>query len=190
MLHGANANVEGIFPARLSRLREMEGPAAGTRKPRRGRGFRRCVQGRSEAQPLAFSAIALVSGAAFADPIADRKALMKERGGLVGQLAPIAKGEKPFDAAAVLAALQGLAANGDKFNVEALFPAGSDKGDTKASPDIWTNLGDFQKLDNDTINAANKLEASAKGGDMKAVAADFGDLGKTCGACHNKYRLK
>ena len=56
---------------------------------------------------LAISALALAVSAAFADPIADRKALMKENGKAVGGLAKMAKGETPFDAAAVLAALTG-----------------------------------------------------------------------------------
>ena len=50
-----------------------------------------------------FSILALMVSAASADAIADRKALMKERGGIVGGLSKVAKGETPFDAAAVLA---------------------------------------------------------------------------------------
>jgi cytochrome c556 len=137
---------------------------------------------------LAFSAIALVSGAAFADPIADRKALMKERGGLVGQLAPIAKGEKPFDAAAVLAALQGLAANGDKFNVEALFPAGSDKGDTKASPKIWEDMAGFKAAEA-KFEADVDAAIAAAPQDLDTFKAQFGAIASNCGACHQTYRL-
>ncbi len=137
---------------------------------------------------LAFSAIALVSGAAFADPIADRKALMKERGGLVGQLAPIAKGEKPFDAAAVLAALQGLAANGEKFDADALFPVGSETGDTKASPKIWEDMAGF-KATEEKFEADVAAAIAAPAQDLDTFKAQFGAIASNCGACHQTYRL-
>jgi cytochrome c556 len=137
---------------------------------------------------LAISAIALVSGAAFADPIADRKALMKERGGFVGQLAPIAKGEKPFDAAAVLTALQGLAANGAKFNADALFPAGSETGDTKASPKIWEDMAGFKAAEA-KFEADVAAAIAAAPQDLGAFKAQFGTIASNCGACHQTYRL-
>lgn len=137
---------------------------------------------------LAISAVALVSGAAFADPIADRKALMKERGGLVGQLAPIAKGEKPFDAAAVLAALQGLAANGDKFDIDALFPAGSDSGDTKAAPKIWEDMAGFKAAEA-KFEADVDAAIAAAPQDLDAFKAQFGAVAANCGACHQAYWL-
>lgn len=77
---------------------------------------------------IAISMLAVTVSAAFADPILDRQALMKERGKLVGGLSKVAKGEDPFDAAAVLTQLQALQANAEKFDVEALFPKGSDSG--------------------------------------------------------------
>ncbi|CAG0995134.1 Cytochrome c-556 [Rhizobiaceae bacterium] len=137
---------------------------------------------------LAISAVALVSGAAVADPIADRKALMKERGGLVGQLAPVAKGEKPFDAAAVLAALQGLAANGDKFDADALFPAGSDTGDTKASPKIWEDMAGFKAVEA-KFEADVDAAIAAPPQDLDAFKAQFGAIASNCGTCHQTYRL-
>ena len=93
---------------------------------------------------LVITSLALASSAAFVDAIADRKALMKERGGLVGQLSKVTKGEEPFDAAKVLAALTALQANGEKFDVALLFPAGSNQGDTKALPKIWEDAAGFE----------------------------------------------
>ncbi len=76
----------------------------------------------------------LTAGVAHADAIADRQAIMKDMGRSVGQLAPMVKGDKPFDAAAALAALEKIDADAKKFDVDTLFPAGSDQGDTEASP--------------------------------------------------------
>lgn len=71
-----------------------------------------------------------------------------------------------------------------------LFPAGSDKGDTKAAPAIWTDQAGFQKDAEALAAAAGKLADAAKAGDATAVAADFKDVGAACGACHKDYRLK
>ncbi|MBX3575887.1 MAG: cytochrome c [Rhizobiaceae bacterium] len=137
---------------------------------------------------LALSALAMFGSAAYADPIADRQAIMKERGGLVGQLAPIAKGEKPFDAAAVLTALQALDANAKKWDVEALFPAGSDKGDTKASPKIWEDMAGF-KAAGDKFAADVAAAVAAPPADLAAFQAQFGAITSNCGACHQAYRM-
>ena len=143
---------------------------------------------------VAFAALAAalvaVSGAgltqAQGDAIGARKALMKANGDAMRAIKAAVDANGP--AATVAAEAAKVAANMKAAAIH--FVPGSDKGDTKAAPEIWTNLGDFQKLDNDSHAAALRLEAAAKGGDMKAAAAAFGDLGKTCGACHNKYRLK
>lgn len=83
------------------------------------------------------SAAVLVAGVAQADVIADRQAIMKDLGRSVGSIAPMVKGEKPFDAATALAALEKIDADARKLDVDTLFPAGSDQGDTEASPKIW-----------------------------------------------------
>jgi len=71
-----------------------------------------------------------------------------------------------------------------------LFPAGSDKGDTKALPVIWTDMAGFQKANANANAAYDKLAAAAGSGDLAALTAAFGDTGKACGACHNTYRAK
>ena len=94
---------------------------------------------------LALSALAFATSAVQADAIADRKALMKERGQIVGGLSKMAKGETPFDAAAVTTQLAALNANAEKFNIEVLFPAGSETGgETTAAPAIWSDTAGFQ----------------------------------------------
>ncbi|MDO9307318.1 MAG: cytochrome c, partial [Mesorhizobium sp.] len=86
---------------------------------------------------LAISALALATTAAFADVIADRKAVMKENGKQVGVLVKMVQGEADFDAEAVKAALTALNDSVQLIDVAASFPPGSDTGDTTASPKIW-----------------------------------------------------
>ncbi len=137
---------------------------------------------------LAISTVALAVSAAYADPIADRKAIMKERGGLVGGLSKMAKGETAFDAAAVKTALEGLKANEAKFDIDALFPAGSDTGDTKAAPKIWEDMNGFKEA-NQKMSDAIDAAAAAPATDAAGLGAQIQSIGGACGGCHQNYRL-
>jgi cytochrome c556 len=61
---------------------------------------------------------------------------------------------------------------------------------TESLDNIWTSLADFKAKADAMGTAAGALADAAKTGDraasMKAVPA----LGKTCGGCHDNYRLK
>ena len=73
---------------------------------------------------------------------------------------------------------------------EKMFPAGSDKGETKALPTVWSDKAGFEKAGANAQAAYDKLAMAAGSGDMAATAAAFGDVGKACGACHTTYRAK
>jgi cytochrome c556 len=137
---------------------------------------------------LSLAIAAATLSVASADPIADRKALMKERGGLVGQLAPIAKGEQPFDAAKVAEVFAALQANAEKYDVDALFTADSKTGDTKASPKIWDDMAGY-KAAADKYKADVTAAAAAKPQDVDAFRAEFGKVTANCGGCHQAWRL-
>lgn len=138
---------------------------------------------------LAISMLAFAGSAAFADPIADRQALMKERGKLVGGLAKVVKGESAFDAAAVLDQLKALEANAQKFDVAALFPAGSDKGDTEAAPKIWEDFAGFKAAEDKYLNNVKDAVAAAPDS-VDALKTSFGAVTANCGGCHQPFRLK
>lgn len=138
---------------------------------------------------IAISMLALAASAAFADPIFDRQALMKERGKIVGGLSKVVKGEEPFDAAAVLTQLQALQANAEKFDVEALFPKGTDSGDTTASPKIWEDMAGFKAAE-DKYLADVKAAVAAAPADVDALKTQIGTIGSDCGTCHQGYRVK
>jgi cytochrome c556 len=133
--------------------------------------------------------IAVAGSAAFADPIQDRQALMKERGKLAGQLSKVVKGEEDFDATAVLSTLKALQANAEKFDAEKLFPPGSDKGDTTAAPKIWEDMAGF-KAAADKFLANTKEAVASPPGDVDGLKAQLNTLGGDCGACHQNYRIK
>ena len=140
---------------------------------------------------LAISMLAFAGSVAFADPIQERQALMKERGKIAGELSKVVKGEVPYDAAAVLTALQKLQANAEKFHadVDTLFPAGSDTGDTTAAPRIWEDMAGFKTVE-DKYLANVKAAAAAAPADADALKAQFNTIGGDCGTCHQSYRIK
>ncbi|KUM24173.1 cytochrome C556 [Mesorhizobium loti] len=138
---------------------------------------------------LAISMLAFAGSAAFADPIKDRQALMKERGKLAGQLSKVVKGEDDFDAAAVLTTLKALQANAEKFDADTLFPAGSDKGDTTAAPKIWQDTAGF-KASADKLLTDVKAAVASPPADVDALKAQLNTIGGDCGTCHQSYRIK
>ncbi len=138
---------------------------------------------------LAISILAIAGSAAVADPLADRKALMKERGKLTGELSKMVKGETPFDAAAVLDILHDMQANAENFDAEALYPAGSDTGDTTAAPAIWQDMDGFKAAEDKFLSVVNDAVADAPA-DVDALKAKFGAIGASCGACHETFRVR
>jgi cytochrome c556 len=70
------------------------------------------------------------------------------------------------------------------------FPEGSDFGETDAKEAIWENMDDFKQKNQDLVTASNNMIQSLKNKDYAAAAAQVDDLGKTCKACHKKYREK
>lgn len=139
---------------------------------------------------LAISVLAFGCAVASADPIADRQALMKERGKIVGDLVKVVKGEQAFDAAKVLDTLKQLEANAEKFDAEKLFPAGSEQGgDTTAAPKIWEDKAGFNAAE-DKLLADVKAAVAAPPADVDALKAQVGTLGSDCSSCHQTYRIK
>src|SRR5262249_48170495 len=65
---------------------------------------------------------------------------------------------------------------------EKMFPAGSDKGDTKALPTVWSDREAFQAASKNADAPCDKPAVAAGWGALAAVTAAFGDTGKACGA--------
>jgi cytochrome c556 len=139
---------------------------------------------------LMATALGLTVVSALADVKADREAFMKENGKLVfGTLGPVAKGEQPFDAAAVAATLKAYGDHAAKFDIAALFPEGSGGEGTESLPKIWEDAAGFAKSVED-YKAVAATAAASNPADVAALQAQLDAIGKSCGACHEVYRLK
>lgn len=73
---------------------------------------------------------------------------------------------------------------------EKMFPKGSDTGDSKALPAVWSDPAGFAAASKAANEAYDKLAVAGGSGDYAAMATAFGDVGKACGGCHTKYRVK
>lgn len=136
---------------------------------------------------LAVSLLAAAMSVVHADPVEDREKLMKSFGKEIGALAGVAKGETPFDAAAVQATFKALDEHAQKFDAEALFPKGV-LGES-ASPKIWEDWAGFTAAV-DKYKADVSAAAATAPADLDAFKATFGKVAGNCGACHETFRVK
>lgn len=123
-----------------------------------------------------------------ADPIADRKAMMKNVGAAMRVAGGMAQGKIPFDGVAAELAMRVM--NSSAAGFPALFPDSSKTGgDTEAAPKIWEDTAGFAAVSNTFKEASAKAIEAAKAGEGDFKAA-FGAVAKNCKACHQDYRIK
>ena len=122
--------------------------------------------------------------------IAARQEAMKGQGGAMRTLTPIVRGEQPWNQAAVVQAATTL--NNTAKVIPSVFPAGTgpDKGKTDALPVIWQNKADFDAKAKALEEASSRLLQLAQAGDEAGAKAQFPNVGRACGGCHETYRLK
>jgi cytochrome c556 len=147
-------------------------------------------------RPLATAAVALAglacalpAAAQFAKPedaIKYRRAGMFMMSQHFGRVFAMANGKMPFDAKAVVDNAE-LATTISKLPY-AGFIEGSDKGDTRAKPEIWTEMDKFKAAASKMQDEMVKLNAVAKGGNIDTIKAAAGEVGKACKACHDNYQ--
>lgn len=135
---------------------------------------------------LAALGTSLPAAAQFAKPedaIKYRKSGMFVMQTHFGRVAAMANGRIPFDAKA--AADNAEIATMLSKVVYAGFVEGTDKGDTRAKPEIWTEADKFRAAATKLQDEMAKLNVAAKGGNLDAIKAAAGETGK---ACHDTYR--
>ena len=130
-------------------------------------------------------------GVAQQDSVKSVQDTMKANGkNLGGVLAPMFKGEKPYDQAAVDAALTQLDDTAKKL--PAMFPASVKdakwEGDYSPSPKIWEDKAGFDAKVASFAKAVTDAKAKIK--DLDTLKANFPGIGKECGACHETFRVK
>ena len=105
-----------------------------------------------------------------------------------GRVAAMAAGKAPFDAkvAADSAAVAEFVAK----LPWAGFGPGTDKGETKAKPEIWTNKAKFDDYAGKMQIEMTKLAAAAKSGNLDSIKVAVNATGGACKSCHDDFRAK
>jgi cytochrome c556 len=135
---------------------------------------------------IAIAAVGVTAVAAQQNPIEARRALMKSNGQQAAVGNKMAKGEEPFSlekAKTVFATYQKTA------EAHVLWPDNSKTGGETASlPAIWENKADFNAKLTKLATDAKKAEVTVK--DLDSFKAEFAEVQKNCGGCHQTYRQK
>ena len=138
---------------------------------------------------LLLVAMGLPAQAQFAKPedaIKYRKASFTVMAAHFGRLGAMANGRTPYDAKAaadnadVVATLSKLP--------WAAFGEGTDKGDTRAKPEVWKEAAKYKEAADKMQAEIVKLNTAAKAGNIDALKVAFGPAAASCKACHDNCR--
>ena len=122
------------------------------------------------------------------DTIKNRKSSLTLVQSHMKTIGAMLKGERPLDAAFVAKNAALIETLAREFPDG--FPAGTDRGDTKARPEIWSQPDKFRQATSRYQSEANKFTEVARTGNVDNMKAQFGALAKSCGACHEDFRNK
>jgi cytochrome c556 len=115
---------------------------------------------------------------------------MKATGRAMGGLAPMMKGEKPYDQATVNTSLTQLEETAKKLPT--MFPDSIKgvkiEGDYHSSPKIWEDKAGFAAKIDSFAKAVAEVKGKIK--DLDSLKAAVPAIGKECSGCHETFRLK
>jgi len=117
-----------------------------------------------------------------------RKAVFGLLGSNMFPLGSMAKGRMPFDAKAIekhalrINQLSLMIADHTSTNTSGF------KVKTEALNDIWEKPDAFEQRTNDLVTASAHLQKIANSGDESAIKKAIGEVGKSCGGCHDDFK--
>ena len=116
-----------------------------------------------------------------------RQSAMSLQSNHMGRLFAMINGQVPFDAKVAAENIEIVALLNSRVQFAA-FIDGSDKGNTRAKPEIWTEKDKFAAAVAKSQEDVVKLSAAGKTGNLDQIKTAFGALGDTCKGCHDKYQ--
>ena len=134
-------------------------------------------------------AFALPASAQFAKPedaIKYRKSALFVMQQNFGRVAAMAAGKAPFDAK--VAADSAAVAEYMSRLPWAAFGDGTDKGETRAKPELWKESAKFHEYADKMQAEMSKLAVAAKVGNLEGIKTAVNATGGACKTCHDAYR--
>ncbi|MEY4752561.1 MAG: hypothetical protein RJA44_236 [Pseudomonadota bacterium] len=120
------------------------------------------------------------------DAIKYRKAVFTVMGNHMGRLGAMVNNKAPYDAKAAAASAEVLATLAPL--PWSAFGEGTDKGETRAQANIWSEADKFKAGATKMQDEIAKLDAAAKTNDLAKLKAAFGPVGQSCKGCHDNFR--
>jgi cytochrome c556 len=133
--------------------------------------------------------LVLPAQAQFAKPedaVKYRKASFTVMSAHFGRLGAMASGRAPYDAKAAAENAEIVATLGKL--PWAAFGDGTDKGETRAKPEIWKEAAKYKEASDKMQIEMAKLNTAAKAGNVDALKAAFGPAAASSKACHDNFR--
>lgn len=143
---------------------------------------------------LSVALLASFIGVAQAEMTREDYAIKVRKGGFtmmtwyMGPMGRMLKGDMPYDKAQFQRNAEALAFL-SKLPKDAFIP-GSDKGETKAKPEIWSKADKFKAANDAMESETAKLAELSKAGSLDALKEQLGKVQKTCKACHEEFKTK
>jgi cytochrome c556 len=131
-----------------------------------------------------------ISFQAMADTTAEdaadyRSAVMTSLRGHVGAASMIARGL--VDNGDIVGHAKGLASSA--MELDHLFPAGSNVGESEALPAIWEKPEEFAAAVKKLQESTAAFVVAAESADKEAIGAAFRNVGMSCRGCHDDFRV-
>jgi cytochrome c556 len=133
--------------------------------------------------------LTLPAQAQFAKPedaIHYRKASMNVLATHFFRLATMVNGRVPYDPKVAIANAD-IVMKMSKLPWPAFAP-GTDQGDTRSRPSVWTQPAKFKDLSDKMVTQVAALDAAAKTGDLDKLKVAFRATAGTCQSCHDVFR--
>ena len=116
-----------------------------------------------------------------------RQSAMYLQNNHMGRLFAMINGQVPFDAKVAAENIEIVALLNSRVQFAA-FIEGSDKGNTRAKPEIWTEKDKFAARVAKSQEDVLKLAAAGKTGNLDQIKAAAGAVGESCKGCHDAYQ--
>lgn len=136
-------------------------------------------------------AFALPASAQFAkteDAVKYRKSALFVMAQNFGRVAAMAQGKAPFDPK--LAAESAATAEFVSKLPWVAFGPGTDKGETRAKPEIWSDKAKFDSYISKMQTEMSKLTSATKSGNLDTIKTAVSGTSGVCKACHDDFLAK
>ncbi len=144
---------------------------------------------------VCFILVAVVLGGAYAQfakpeyAIKYRKSVMFLMAQHFGRMGAMVKEKIPYNQE-VFARNAMLVETLSRLPWEAVMVPGTDTGDTTLKSSALVQQAEFKEVSQTFETQTTKLVSAAQSGDFIGIKTQFGEVGKSCKACHTQFRTK